>query len=73
MLFDFEKHSELGNTIIQDDFNAYTDTQPDFVLFDKDSHCFNGDDLHYQYDSTLLRNNLDHIHTNNSGKLLLNI
>lgn len=70
MLFDFEKHSELGNTIIQDDFNAYTDTQPDFVLFDKDSHCFNGDDLHNQYDSTLLRNNLDHKHTNNSGKLL---
>lgn len=44
-----------------------------FILFDKYSHCVNGDDLHYQYDSTLLRNNLDHKHTNNSGKLLLNI
>lgn len=53
LLSDIEKYSKLGNFIIQGDFNAYTNTQPYFILFDKDSHCVNGDDLHYQYDSTL--------------------
>lgn len=73
LLSDIEKYSKLGNFIIQGDFNAYTNTQPDFILFDKDSHCVNGDDLHNQYDSTLWRDDLDHKHTNNSEKLLLNI
>lgn len=73
LLNDIAKYSRLGNIIIQGYFNAYTNTQPGFILFDNDSHCVNDDDFHYQHDNTLSRNNLDHNHTTNSGKRLLNM
>ena len=34
LLNDVVKYSSLGEIIIQGDFNAYTNTQPDFIDFD---------------------------------------
>ena len=66
------KNSRLGDIIIQGDFNAYANTQPDFVEFDNETKRVNFDDSDYHSDTIMSRNNLDHKHTNNSGKLLLN-
>ncbi|CAC5382983.1 unnamed protein product [Mytilus coruscus] len=55
------------------DFNAYTNTQLDFIEFDNVTELVNLGDSEYHPDRTLSRNNLDHKHTNNSGKLLLNM
>ncbi|CAC5377056.1 unnamed protein product [Mytilus coruscus] len=68
-----EKYSSMGDIIIQGDFNAYTNTQLDFIEFDNVTEHVNLDDSEYHPDRTLSRNNLDHKHTNNSGKLLLNM
>jgi hypothetical protein len=57
--------------IIQGDFNAYTNTMPDFVLHDEFNHS--NDDDFYKHDINLPRNNLDNKRTNNSGKQLLNV
>ena len=58
--------------MIQGDFNAYTNTQHDFVLNDNSDHSV-VNDVHYLCDNVLPRNNLDHKRTNNSGKLMLNL
>ncbi|CAC5405515.1 unnamed protein product [Mytilus coruscus] len=68
-----EKYCSMGDIIIQGDFNAYTNTQLDFIEFDNVTEHVNLDDSEYHPDRTLSRNNLDHKHTNNSGKLLLNM
>ena len=73
LLNEVEKYSRLGDIIIQGDFNAYTNTQPDFVEFDNETKRVNLDDSDYHSDIIMSRNNLDHKHTNNSGKLLLNL
>ena len=63
-----------GDIIIQGDFNVYANT--DFVEFDNDISVIikrvNLDDSDYHSDTIMSRNNLDHKHTNNSGKLLVN-
>jgi hypothetical protein len=61
-----------GNTNDIESVNAYTNTQPDFVEFDNETKRVNLDDSDYHSDTIMSRNNLDHKHTNNSGKLLLN-
>ncbi|CAC5395572.1 unnamed protein product [Mytilus coruscus] len=73
LLGEVEKYNSLGDIIIQGDFNAYTNTQLDFIEFDNVTEHVNLDDSEYHPDRTLSRNNLDHKHTNNSGKLLLNM
>ncbi|CAG2254084.1 unnamed protein product [Mytilus edulis] len=73
LLSDVEKYSSMGDIIIQGDFNAYTNTQLDFIEFDNVTELVNLDDSEYHPDRVLSRNNLDHKHTNNSGKLLLNM
>ena len=72
LLNEVEKFSRLGDIIIQGDFNAYANTQPDFAEFDNETKRVNLDDSDYHSDTIMSRNNLDHKHTNNSGKLLLN-
>lgn len=54
------KYSKYGDIIIQGDFNAYTNTQPDFVMFDFEHTS--SDDILYQPDRIICmsRNNLDH-------------
>jgi hypothetical protein len=61
----------LSDIIVQGDFNAYTNTQPDFVMFD--AECISSDNVLYQPDKIMSRNNLDHKHVNNSGKNLFNL
>ncbi|CAC5402490.1 unnamed protein product [Mytilus coruscus] len=73
LLSEVEKYSSMGDIIIQGDFNAYTNTQLDFIEFDNVTELVNLDDSEYHPDRTLSRNNLDHKHNNNSGKLLLNM
>ncbi|CAC5378290.1 unnamed protein product [Mytilus coruscus] len=73
LLSEVDKYSSMGDIIIQGDFNAYTNTQLDFIEFDNVTEHVNLDDSEYHPDRTLSRNNLDHKHTNNSGKLLLNV
>ena len=72
LLNDVQSYSRLGDIIIQGDFNAYTNTKPDFIEFDSDSERVNIDDLRHNVDIFTPRNNLDHKHLNNSGKCLLN-
>ena len=64
-------YSKFGDIMVQGDFNAYTNIQPDYVLHDESDHCII-DDLCCKYDNAMPRNNLDQKRTNNSGKLLLN-
>ena len=73
LLSDIEKFSRIGDIIIQGDFNAYTNVQPDYVQYDNETKIVNLDDTSYQYDNKLnkSRNNLDHKHINKSGKFLL--
>ncbi|CAG2234819.1 unnamed protein product [Mytilus edulis] len=66
------KYSKLGDILIQGDFNAYTNTMPDFIVNDEKSHSSN-DDVFYKFDISLPRNNLDNKRINNSGKHLLNM
>ncbi|CAC5395574.1 unnamed protein product [Mytilus coruscus] len=66
------KYSKLGDILIQGDFNAYTNTMPDFIVNDEKSHSSN-DDVFYKFDNSLPRNNLDCKRVNNSGKHLLNM
>ncbi|CAG2232931.1 unnamed protein product [Mytilus edulis] len=72
LLADVVKYSNLGHIIVQGDFNAYTNTKPDFVAFDN-SCTSNQDDLQYISDQNIPRNNLDTKLVNNSGKYLLNL
>lgn len=71
LLSDIVKYSKYGDAIIQGDFNAYTNTQPDFVMFDFEHTSI--DDVLYQLDIIMSRNNLDHKHVNKSGKCLLSL
>ncbi|CAG2204204.1 unnamed protein product [Mytilus edulis] len=72
LLADVVKYSNLGHIIVQGDFNAYTNTKPDFIAFDN-SCTSNQDDLQYISDQNIPRNNLDTKLVNNSGKYLLNL
>ncbi|CAC5375985.1 unnamed protein product [Mytilus coruscus] len=65
------KYSKLGDILIQGDFNAYTNTMPDFIVNDEKSHSNN--DVFYKFDNSLPRNNLDSKRVNNSGKHFLNM
>jgi hypothetical protein len=67
------KNTVDGNIIIQGDFNAHTNTQPDIVEFDNETKRVNLDDSDYHCDTIMSRNNLDYQHTNNNGHLLLNL
>lgn len=58
--------------MLQGDFNAYTGTQPDFILNDY-SKNIPLHDVHYVEDQFMPRNNKDPKLPNNSGKLLLNL
>ena len=71
LLSDVAQYSSQ-DVIIQGDFNAYTNTNPDFVTSD-DSPFPVSDNQHYVFDSPSPRNNLDKKQPNNSGKLLLNL
>ena len=71
LLQGIEMYSKFGDIMVQGDFNAYTNIQPDYVLHDESDHSII-DDLCYKYDNAVPRNNLDQKRTNNSGKLLLN-
>jgi hypothetical protein len=61
LLDDIENYSQFGDIMIQGDFNAYTNTQADFVLNDEVDHC-NLDDVHYEYDNILLYNQQHYNH-----------
>jgi hypothetical protein len=52
------QYSLQGDIIIQGDFNAYTNTNPDFVISD-DSPFPVSNDQHYVFDSPSPRNNMD--------------
>lgn len=71
LLSDVTKYSKFGHVMVQGDFNAYTNTKPDYVAFDissdtdSDNHCIR--------DHEMPRNNLDIKLVNNSGKHLLNL
>ena len=70
LLADIEKFSNIGDIILQGDFNAYT--QPDYVVADETNHP-NLEDEQYIFDNSMPRNNLDPKRINNSGKFLLDI
>ena len=72
LLQDIEVYSKYGDIVIQGDFNAYTSTEPDYIMADEITFA-NYSDNHYVSDTNLPRNNLDTKHSNNSGKLLLSI
>ena len=57
LLEDIVKYSKIGDIVIQGDFNAYTNTLPDYVLHDESNHA-NDDDVYYKSDCILPRNNL---------------
>jgi hypothetical protein len=68
-LCNIEFYSQLGEVVVQGDFNAYTGSIPDFVLSDNSPYP-NSDDPNYFIDSCIPRNNFDRKHPNKSGKLL---
>lgn len=72
LLADTVKYSSLGHIMLQGDFNAYTNTKPDYVTFDE-SKITNLEDSHYVDDKIMSRNNLDPKLINNSGKILLSL
>ena len=72
LLSDIEIYSSQGDIVIQGDFNAYTNLNPDYVTYDESEHP-NSDDQFYIYDSPSPRNNMDNKTSNKSGKLLLNL
>ena len=71
LLADVTKYSKFGHILVQVDFNAYTNTKPDFISFD-DPTKTNFDNF-YVSDQVMPRNNQDHKLVNNSGKNLLNL
>jgi hypothetical protein len=71
-LLNIEFYSQLGEVVVQGDFNAYTGSTPDFVLSDNSPYP-NSDDPNYFIDSCILRNSLDQKHSNKSGKLLTDL
>ena len=58
--------------MLQGDFNAYTSTQPDFIVNDNFNNFTNEDDQYIE-DQYMPRNNRDSKLPNNSGKFLLNL
>ncbi|CAG2248495.1 unnamed protein product [Mytilus edulis] len=72
LLADTVKYSSLGHIMPQGDFNAYTNTKPDYVTFDA-SKKTNLEDSHYDDDKIMSRNILDPKLINNSGKILLSL
>ena len=72
LLANIEHYSQLGDILIQGDFNAYTNTVPDFVMSD-DTDLPKSNDKQYIIDNQMYRNNLDKKATNKSGKLLLEL
>ena len=60
-LNEVEKYNRLGDIIIQRDFNAYTNTQPNFVEFDNETKRVNLDDSDYHSDTIMSRNNLKRV------------
>ena len=64
-----QMYNQYGDLLIQGDFNAYTNTAPDYIVSDENQYpkmeeC-------YFVDQPILRNNLDSKSPNKSGKLLL--
>ncbi|VDI55947.1 Hypothetical predicted protein [Mytilus galloprovincialis] len=72
LLRNIEHYSQLGDIVIQGDFNAYTNTIPDFVISDE-AKFPKSKDNDYSIDSHNLRNNLDSKSANKSGKLLIDL
>ena len=72
LMEDVTKYSKMGNIMIQCDCNAYTNTSPDFILYDESNHATQNDTFNI-HDNMMSRNNLDHKRVNNSGKYLLNM
>ncbi|VDI65671.1 Hypothetical predicted protein [Mytilus galloprovincialis] len=73
LLSDIEKYCKLGDIMVQGDFNAHTNTSPDYVLFDESKQPYVVDN-YYVEDSIMPRNNLDKNNPkriNNSGRCLL--
>ncbi|CAG2201377.1 unnamed protein product [Mytilus edulis] len=58
--------------MVQGDFNAHTNTSPDYVLFDESKQPYVVDN-YYVEDSIMPRNNLDPKRINNSGRCLLDL
>ncbi|CAC5393200.1 unnamed protein product [Mytilus coruscus] len=69
LLRNIEHYSQLGDILIQGDFNAYTNTIPDFVISDE-AKFPKSNDNEYSIDSHNLRKKLDSKSANGSGKLL---
>jgi hypothetical protein len=69
LLRNIEHYSQLGDIVIQGDFNAYTNTVPDFVI-SNNTEFPRPIDNEYSIDS---RNNLDNKPTNKSGILLIDL
>ncbi|CAC5367693.1 unnamed protein product [Mytilus coruscus] len=72
LLADTVKYSSLGHIMLQGDFNAYTNTKPDYVTFDE-SKKTNLENSHYVDDKIMSRNNLDPKLINKSGNILLSL
>jgi exonuclease III len=72
LLRNIEHCSQLGDIVIQGDFNAQTNTVPDFVISDS-TEFSRPIDNEYSIDSHISRNNLDNKHTNESDKLLIDL
>ena len=72
LLRNIEHYSQLGDIVIQGDFNAYTNTVSDFVISDN-TEFPRPIDNKYSIDSHISRNNLDNKHTSKSGKLLIDL
>jgi hypothetical protein len=58
LLNNIEFYSQLGEVVVQCDFNAYAGSIPDFVLSDNSPYP-NSDDPNYFIDSCIPRNSLD--------------
>ncbi|CAC5407380.1 unnamed protein product [Mytilus coruscus] len=58
--------------MVQGDFNAHTNTSPDYVLFDESKQPYVADN-YYVEDRIMPRNNLDPKRINNSGRCLLDL
>ena len=67
-----EHYSQLGDIVIQGDFNAYTNTVPDVVISDN-TEFPRPIDNEYSNDFHISRNNLDNKPTSKSGKLLIDL
>ncbi|CAC5403247.1 unnamed protein product [Mytilus coruscus] len=72
LLSNIEKHCKLGDIMVQGDFNAHTNTSPDYVLFDESKQPYVVDN-YYVEDSIMPINNLDLKRINNSGRCLLDL